>query len=248
MIALLSPKGGVGRSTAAALLAAAYAARGQRVLLCDLDPTVHTVDLFFGVEDRALFGLYDLLAGKDAARALLPVGEGEGISLLSGGGAGELAAEDDLARVLTELTAQGAYDRVILDLPAYAFQRNCYRSLVHTFLIVSTPEPAALLGAQSASQQVGEEGEAYLLLNRLVKGEPVPCGMRPYEMIDLVQRPLIGILPEDADLAFTLSKGQLGGFKGELLLAAENIASRLEGEEVLLFEGLKDGKKHRRGL
>lgn len=72
-------KGGVGKSTTALSLAAAFARLGERVLLCDLDGTGRSLDMLAGVSDKAVLDTSDLVRGIRAARR-----SGESISDLIG--------------------------------------------------------------------------------------------------------------------------------------------------------------------
>jgi chromosome partitioning protein len=71
IIAVVSKKGGVGKTTTTTSLAAAFAEKGQRVLLVDLDPQGSS-SLFLGV-DRADFApsIADVLLGNTPAREVV---------------------------------------------------------------------------------------------------------------------------------------------------------------------------------
>ena len=58
-ILVTSLKGGVGKSTVSAALAAAFAGMGSRVLLCDLDFRSRSLELMIGAADRTVFNLCD---------------------------------------------------------------------------------------------------------------------------------------------------------------------------------------------
>ncbi|HET9225531.1 MAG TPA: AAA family ATPase, partial [Thermoanaerobaculia bacterium] len=80
-LALVNLKGGVGKTTTAVNLAAAFARSGLRTLLVDLDPQ-GSATLSFGVHrDQADPSSAELLLGKaDAATAIRPTAV-EGIEL-----------------------------------------------------------------------------------------------------------------------------------------------------------------------
>ena len=59
-IALINQKGGVGKTTTAANLAAALAARGLKIAMIDLDPQGH-LTMHFGVDSDAQRGAYEML-------------------------------------------------------------------------------------------------------------------------------------------------------------------------------------------
>ena len=64
IILVTSFKGGVGKSTVSANLALKLARLGQKVLLCDLDFDLGTLDLITGCEDRMLFDVCDAVYGR----------------------------------------------------------------------------------------------------------------------------------------------------------------------------------------
>ncbi|MBP3321243.1 MAG: P-loop NTPase [Clostridia bacterium] len=249
VIAVCSPKGGVGRSFVSCFLATALARKGKRVLLVDLDPRIHTLDLLFGVEDRILFGLSDLLSGKEAEKVLFPLNEEQGLYLCPCGALGALPEEEMLREALFRMISCCAPDLIILDTPSSAAERGYFEKISDLHLILSTTEPTALLGAQRVSAELSSEKEALLLLNGMAVWEPREEGsLRPYEMIDLVGRPLVGIVPAAPPLSRRLEEGRAAAYDEEKERPFDNIASRVLGEHPLLFEGMKDGKKWRRGL
>ena len=64
IIAVVSGKGGTGKTTFTANTALALAAMGQRVLCMDCDVTLRNLDLALGLSDRALMDFSDVLAGR----------------------------------------------------------------------------------------------------------------------------------------------------------------------------------------
>ena len=73
VIAVLSGKGGTGKTTAAAALACCLGELGRRVLCVDADAELRNLDLCLGLGDQALMDYGDVLAGRCALEKALAV-------------------------------------------------------------------------------------------------------------------------------------------------------------------------------
>src|SRR5919108_1115626 len=117
-IAVLSQKGGTGKTTAVRTLADVFARVGLRVLSVDLDPQANLSD-YFDVPPDASPTMADVLAGQARAvdavydGAILPanLGLAESELVLSG----KMGREMTLRRGLRE--AKRSYDVVLIDCP-----------------------------------------------------------------------------------------------------------------------------------
>ena len=149
VVAVASGKGGVGKSTVAANLAVALAARGQRVGLLDAD--------VYGPSQPRMLGVSGRPSSPDG-HIVLPL-RNHGVSLMSLG----LMVEEDEAIVwrgpmlmgaLQQMLGQvqwGTLDVLIVDLPPGTGDVQmtlCQKTEVAGAVIVSTPQDIALIDAK----------------------------------------------------------------------------------------------------
>src|SRR4030042_1543686 len=64
VITITSGKGGVGKTTATANLAAALAKNGRKVVAIDADVGLRNLDLVMGLENRIVYDLVDVIEGR----------------------------------------------------------------------------------------------------------------------------------------------------------------------------------------
>ncbi len=115
ILATVSGKGGVGKSTCALGIGIALSRKGKRVLLIDLDCGLRCLDLMADVAEKLMLDLGDVLGGRALSDAVLPVDRCENLYLLSA--PAERSAIDGKALCSFLLSVRG-YDYIILDLPA----------------------------------------------------------------------------------------------------------------------------------
>ena len=147
--AITSGKGGVGKTFVAANLAAALAARGERVLVLDADLGLANLDVVLNLAPRIT--LHDVFTGKHSLdEALTEVSPGFSV-LLAGSGLVEYSrltpeVRDKLVETLDAVRPR--FDRVLLDTGAGISDVVLYTvSLADEVLIVATPEPTSLTDA-----------------------------------------------------------------------------------------------------
>ena len=69
VIAVVSGKGGVGKSTVSAGLAVSFSTLGYKTLVVDMDEGLRCLDLMLGLDKATVFDLSDILMGKEPEEA-----------------------------------------------------------------------------------------------------------------------------------------------------------------------------------
>ena len=170
-IAILSGKGGVGKSNLAVNLALALADKGMRMAILDADLGLANIDILFGVMPK--FNLGHVLRGeKELSDIVLKVSER--VSIIPGGaGLKELADIDDQRQswMISRLSMlEDETDILLLDTSA-GIHKNvlAFAQASDLTLLVTTPEPTAIRDSysvlKSLVQTVGNGFEAGLVVN-----------------------------------------------------------------------------------
>ena len=232
-IAVVSGKGGVGKSTVSAGLAQQMAARGHRVLLIDCDIGLRSLDLILGVDEHVLFTWADVALGRCTLRqAVMAFGK---LHLLCAPLQPELALQEDMLQGLVKSCAE--YDVVLVDAPAgIGFGFRTAVLACNRCVIVATADPICVRSVAAASKQAARLGcgDIRLLINRFDRRQALRGKFLMIDdVIDLTETQLIGIVPQETRLfARTANGAPLQD--GIVTRALARVAARLDGENVPL--------------
>lgn len=160
-VVIAQAKGGVGKTTIATNLAGEWAAKGQRVLLCDFDPQGNVaLDLGFAIDDgKAL--LTALITGTDAPvlRAVRPnldvIPSGPTLARYAAMMAGETNPVQAMGEQLERLIlSAGTYDVVIIDTPpGDVVSGAAAMSIASHVLAPAKADDASLLGTVQLAER-----------------------------------------------------------------------------------------------
>jgi flagellar biosynthesis protein FlhG len=149
VIALVSGKGGVGKTNISANLAVVLARRGRRVLLVDADLGLANVDIVLGLTTRHT--LYDVVNGDVSLPEILVEGPGGVWVLPASSGVYEMTCLDDHQRytILGQIDALDAqFDTVIIDNAAGISQDvQFFAGAAQEVIVVTDREPTAITDA-----------------------------------------------------------------------------------------------------
>ena len=186
ILLLGNQKGGVGKTTNAVHLAAAFGAAGKRVLLWDFDANQGTT-AHLGCDGSAFLGCAEVLGGLEDVRDII-IGEADevelptGVDLIPASASLERiegpAARRHLAQALAAL--EGRYDLIVLDTAPNltAPTVEAYRA-ADWFLLSAVPEPFAFVGLRRALEALRvsmERGSARGRLLGVVLSNVTPGG------------------------------------------------------------------------
>ncbi|MBK7250696.1 MAG: septum site-determining protein MinD [Gammaproteobacteria bacterium] len=250
IIVVTSGKGGVGKTTTAASLAAGLARRGKRVAVIDFDIGLRNLDLIMGCERRVVYDFVNVIQGDCTLRqALIKDKRLDNLFVLAASQTRdkEALSVEGVRRVLDELTADG-FDYIICDSPA-GIEKGAYLAMYFAdrAIVVVNPEVSSvrdsdrilgLLASKTLRAEQGNGGvQEHLLLTRysprrVAAGEMLSVA----DVREILGLEVLGVVPESADV---LSASNAGS---PVILNAESIAShayedavgRLLGEELPL--------------
>lgn len=239
VIVITSGKGGTGKTSLTAGIGAALARLGQRVLCLDADVGLRNLDIALGMTDAALMDFSDVMAGRcPLDRAVAPHPGIENLYLLTA----PLTLPADFAgepgfRVLVE-EARQTFDWVLVDAPAgLGTGFRLAVSGADRAIAVSTSDPASLRDVQRAVSELGDLSPVHLVVNRVKRRLLRRMGATIDDAMDAAGLPLLGLVPEDAQVVLAANSGRPVCQVTEkgAARAYVNIARRIRGETVPLM-------------
>lgn len=241
-IAVVSGKGGTGKTSFTAGVGSALAQAGRRVLCLDCDVALRNLDLALGLTDRALMDFTDVAQERCSLNiAAVEHPDIPGLFLLTAPtrSRGTPVTEEQMLRLLKQVREQ--FDYCLLDAPAGlggGFRLAACGA--DRAVVVSTADSSSLRDAQHTVMELHSfpSGQLHLTVNRVRKKLLRSMHATIDDAIDRAGLPLIGVIPEDDALPLYLNKGApllLNSRRGAAV-AYRNIAKRLEGQRVPLMK------------
>lgn len=205
-LAVVSGKGGVGKSNISSNMAVILAEQGYNVLVVDLDIGMGNVNLLLGGSATKTMG--DFIYNREPLTEIVELGPG-GVSFIAGGNGFQEAVELDDTTVDRLFYGfkrmQEIYDYIIFDMGAGAGQWMLRLSLAaDEVIVITTPEATAIMDAYSMMKlihRVRSDASLYVICNRsdsIQQGKET-FGRLKKAMETFLQKEiqLLGVLPED---------------------------------------------------
>lgn len=258
VIVVTSGKGGVGKTSLTLGIGRCLAAMGCKTVLMDTDIGLNNLDVLMNVEDKIIFDIADVVAGRCRPKqALVEDAENENLFVLPsvhGYKKSEISGQN-LKAVIAGLSG---FEYVLIDCPA-GIELGFHRAVAaaNEALVVTTPHISAIKDAGKVIGLLGSYSlPAGLILNR-VRGDMVIDGdmASPEEIRSALGIPLIGVIPENDEINGLSATGERlkkdGTGRKSLEMLCRNIVYGTENVYDItsgykgLFGGIKRAlKKH----
>ena len=209
LIAVLSGKGGTGKTSVCAGIATAMSLTGQKVLCIDCDVGLRNLDIALGMsQEDALSFLEICRDGYSLDQAARHITFSDLYFLTAP--VSEKAEDVDSAAFLELLTqAREKYDYIFLDAPAGidAGFRLAAR-YADRVILVTGPDPAAIRDAGRIGQLLErmDKRDVRLVVNRLTSELISVLGITVDDIMDQAGLPLLGVVPEDPCVLLAAAK------------------------------------------
>jgi septum site-determining protein MinD len=259
VIVVTSGKGGVGKTTTSAAMAAGLALRGNKTVVIDFDVGLRNLDLIMGCERRVVFDFINVINGDaNLNQALIRDKRIENLYIFPTSQTRDKDAlkRDGVERVMNELRDQ--FDYIVCDSPA-GIEQGALTALYHadSAIIVTNPEVSSvrdsdriigILASKSRRAELNlEPVQEHLLLTRysperVARGEMLSVD----DVKDILSVPLLGIIPESESVLKASNTGT------PVILDTDSPAGRAYEDAVARFLGeqreLRFLKAERKGL
>ena len=210
VIAFVSGKGGTGKTSVCAGVAAALAEEGKRVLCIDCDVGLRNLDISLGMSECGALSFLDVSEGgyplEQAAKHL----DYPGIAFLTAplNRSADRIDSGAFAEMLRK--AKWQYDYILLDAPAGVDAGfRLVASAAERFLLVTGSGPAAVRDAARVGELLELMGrhDVRLVVNRVDRDMLQAVRQTVDDVMDNAGLPLCGIVPEDPNVVLAATFG-----------------------------------------
>lgn len=242
VIAVVSGKGGTGKTSFTANVGMALAQLGHPTLCLDCDVGLRNLDIALAMTDRAMMDFTDVMAGGcslDEASAQHPLQKNLFL-LTAPARIGSLNIDRERFReIFPEIRKK--FDYCLVDAPAglgAGFQLALTGA--DRAVVVTTTEESSLRDAQRTVMELHDmpNGHLHMVVNRCKKKLLRSLHQTIDDAIDKAGLPLLGVIPEDETMPLYAGRGTplLMTNNDCAAKAYRNIARRIDGQRVRLMK------------
>lgn len=200
LIAVLSGKGGTGKTTVCAGIATALAVTGSKVLCIDCDVGLRNLDISLGMSGSDALSFVEVAEGGYSLSSAAENPWYRGLFFLTA--PVSASASDVDAKAFSSLLqkAKKQFDYVLLDAPAgIEAGFTLAASQADRILLVTGADPGAMRDAGRTGEKLERMGktDVRLIVNRVHKKMIRTMHLNIDDVMDDTGLPLIGVVPED---------------------------------------------------
>ena len=237
LIAVLSGKGGTGKTSLCAGIATALAQMGEKVLCIDCDVGLRNLDISLALCDNNSLSFVDVYRGNYTLSQASVHGTYSSLFFLTAPVNLQAEKVDKEAFGAMLRQARKEFDYIFLDAPA-GLDAGFQLCATHAdrIILVTNPEPSAIRDAGRTGQQLElmKKNQVRIIVNR-VKRKLLEVTKRTIDdVMDESGLPLLGVVPEDENvtLAAAFETPLLKYTKKGAAAACKRIAKRIQGMPV----------------
>lgn len=234
LIAVLSGKGGTGKTSLCAGIATALADEGEKVLCIDCDIGLRNLDISLAMADSGALSFVDVYGGSYSLSQAAVHRDYPNLYFLTAPLNCSAEEIDTQAFAAMLRQARRMYSYIFLDAPAGldAGFRLC-AAHADRIILVTNPEPSAIRDAASTGRRLEMMGKSQIriVVNRVKKKLLEMTERTVDDVMDDACLPLLGVVPEDENvtLAASFEKPLLAYTKKGAAAACRRIAKRIRG-------------------
>lgn len=234
VIAVLSGKGGTGKTSLCAAIAAALTEADKKVLCIDCDVGLGDLDIFLAMRDSDILSFEEVYKGNYTLSQAARYSAFPKLSFLAAPIHMAPEAVDGAAFAAMLSRAKQKFDYILLDAPTgMGTALTLCAANAHRVLLVTTQEPAAVRDASRMGQALELMGKTNvrLIVNRVREKLLEETKRTIDDVMDEAGLPLLGLVPEDENvtLAAALEKPLLRHTQKGAAAACRRIAKRIQG-------------------
>lgn len=237
LIAILSGKGGTGKTSVCAAVSCALSVQGMKVLAIDCDVGLRNLDIALGISELGALSFQEVASGNYSLDMATQHPVYPKVRFLTAPMNCPADAIDKEAFLDMLQQARSQFDYVLLDAPAgldagFALAAQ----FADRIILVTGPDPAAVRDAARAAEVLEAMGKENirLIVNRINKKMAAAMNITVDDIMDKAGLPLLGVIPEDENvvLAAAFRQPLLGSTRKGAAAACRRIARRIRGMSV----------------
>ena len=258
IIVITSGKGGVGKTTTSASLAAGLALRGHKTVVIDFDVGLRNLDLIMGCERRVVYDLINVIQGEaNLHQSLIKDKQCDNLFILAASQTRDKDAltDEGVKKVLDDLAAMD-FAYILCDSPA-GIESGALLAMRYAdeAIVTTNPEVSSvrdsdrILGMLSSKTHKAKDGgsiKEHLLITRYNPARVEEGQMLSIKDVeDILRIPLVGVIPESEIVLQASNQGipLIHMPDADAAQAYQDVVARLLGEErpMRFTEAVKTG-------